>query len=132
MFLLKIVPPSEFEPHSKQISGRKVLNPVALQTIAPIRNTNCSRISYDNETSMTYANFSKLAMEKQSEFESLSIEEMENRFWNPARMHKNVAQYGLDNSFSLFGNECQLWNLSKFTNIESLIHQVSNLIHFYR
>lgn len=129
-FHSKVIPPPEFEPHSKKIRGNKILEPVILQTVSPIRNANCSQISYENETQMTYTKFSKLAEEKEAEFQSLTIDEKEDLFWNSARMHENVTFYALDNPFSLFGDDCKFWNLSKFTNAESLIHQVSNLFIF--
>lgn len=75
---------------------------------------------------MSYAEFSRIAKQKQADFESTTIVQMENHFWDSKRMQQNEVLYGIDNHFSLFGDGCKMWNLNKFTNKESLIHQVCN------
>lgn len=73
---------------------------------------------------MTYNKFSTMAKRKEKDFGSLTIKQAEDLFWDAQRMEKKRPYYGLDNEFSLFGDGCNMWNINKFTHVESLLHQV--------
>lgn len=116
------------KPRSKSINANRMLNAVKSISAHPIRDTNCVNLQYDDEPRMTYAEFSKLAKKTEAEFEGKTNEQMEDLFWDGLRDNKML--YGMDNQFSLFPDDYTVWNLSKFTQKESLIHRVI-IIYFF-
>lgn len=116
------------KPRSKSIAANRVLNAVKSISADPIRNTNCANLRYDDEPKMTYAKLSNLAKKTEDKFEGKTIEQMEDLFW--IGLGKTEALYGMDNQFSLFLEDCTVWNLSQFTQNESLIHRVI-MIYFF-
>lgn len=122
-FYLQIIPPPEFHPHSKRIAGNKLLKPIIQQYKSPIPRTKSFVLCHNGEHKMTYASFVKKARDREALFGALTMKEAENKFWS----NQHDAYYGIDLSISLFGDECQWWNLSKFTQAESLLHHVNRL-----
>lgn len=56
-----------------------------------------------------------------------STEKIEKLFWN--NLGKAEHQYSLDNKYSLFGDDVNIWNLNRFTDAESNIH--GKTVHEY-
>lgn len=110
------------KPRSISIAANTVLNAVRSISADPIRNTKCVNLRYSDEPEMTYVEFSELAKKTEAKFERKTIEQMEDRFW--IGLGDTEALYAMDNEFSLFPDDCTVWNLSKFTQNESLIHRV--------
>lgn len=110
------------KPRSKSIAANRVLNAVKSISADPISNTNCANLRYDDQPQMTYAKFSMLAKKAENKFEGKTIEQMEDLFW--LGLGETEALYGMNNEFSLFPEDCTMWNLGKFTQNESLIHRV--------
>lgn len=126
-FNLLLIPRPEFKPHSKGIVGYKIIKPMIRQYMTPIRQTGPFVLHHDGESQMRYANFVKVAKERERRFGTLTVKQAEDKFWEHHREHN-----GVDLPLSLFDDDCEWWNLSKFTHAESLLHQISNLLLFYR
>lgn len=72
---------------------------------------------------MTSSAFSAMARQRHHELfgdRSPTIQEAEDLHWS--EFCKSSKLYAMNNSLSLFGDDCELWNLDRFTSRESLIH----------
>lgn len=90
-------------------------------------------MSYDEETvkTMTYSEFSKTATSFEAKFasENETAAETENSYWQyikgrKTRMDKPI--YGIDNPISLFPESCDVWNMNKLSQNDSLIHSITD------
>lgn len=70
---------------------------------------------------MAYSEFEELSKQQECELglANMSIDEIEKLHWAQIQTEK---KYSISNSISLFGNDVMLWNLNKFTKIESNLH----------
>lgn len=76
-------------------------------------------IKYYKERGMTFAQFCDAAQNNGNS--------SENQFWNNIKKpsHEQISPiYGNDNQMSLFADGDDVWNLSKITKNESLIHAI--------
>lgn len=79
-------------------------------------------LNYENQTTMTYADFNAIAKQEDKKLGSKSISELEDTFWATVHQPGSAKQYSIDNNTSLFSKKCKFWNLNQFTASESLIH----------
>lgn len=82
-------------------------------------------IDNSEHNKMSSFDFSAMAHEKQKQFfgdNNPSIAEEEDLHW--AELWRESKIYAMNNPLSLFGDDCQVWNLDRFTSYESLIHYV--------
>lgn len=56
--------------------------------------------------------------------EELSVDAIEDMHWR--MLCKTEKIYAMNNAISLFGDSVNIWNLDKFTNMESNIHHGQN------
>ena len=80
-------------------------------------------LNVDKYRNMTSAEFAKVAREKHLAYYGdriPTIAEAEDLHWS--ELCKSSKLYAMNNSMSLFGDDCQVWNLDRFTSYESLIH----------
>lgn len=52
-----------------------------------------------------------------------TIEQIEELHWS--ELMKSEKKYSIDNELSLFGTDCKVWNLDRFTIKESNIHGIT-------
>lgn len=127
---MKVMPPYQIE--SKNIRRTTTLKTVILQSVSDRVLDNAGKIlayhlSFEEEKIMNYGTLLDIGMEYDAKNADLSIEEHEDVFWKNIAQRTNVPLYSIDNELSLFprsGTNENCWNLAKFTNQESLIHQV--------
>lgn len=79
-------------------------------------------VAPSTETSMTYRDFAQISQQKDEEFSSLSIEQIEDMVWEKMEDYEMNKSYAINNEISLFGDDTCVWNLDRFTKSESNIH----------
>lgn len=122
-FTIKIKPPPEWSAHSKNLDHDYSFQQVVNQTGDSLLE-GCYMI--DNSPYMKTSNyeFSSMASQKQNYYfgdSTPSIEEAEDRHWGEVGK-SSIRSYAMNNDISLFGDDCHVWNLNKFTSYESMIH----------
>lgn len=128
---MKVVPPY-------QITLKTViLQSVSDRVLDNAGNILAYHLSFEEQKTMNYGTLEDIGMEYDAKNADLSIEEHEDVFWKNIAQRTNVPLYSIDNELSLFPrSETNVliccWNLAKFTNQESLIHQVCDrcCLHF--
>lgn len=111
--VFQIIPPKQWTPMSKQVPDDFVLEHVYMQTRSKLPHGGWE-IEDTKMESMTYRDYVQSAKANESEFFD------EDSFWNDTPSRKNM--YSINNNLSLFGDNVQLWNLSKLTKTHSNIH----------
>lgn len=67
-----------------------------------------------------FAEFAKNSTAKDSAFSDKPLEDMEDTFWDSGI--NDLRKYAVNVDLSLFSDNVDIWNLNKFTNVESNIH----------
>lgn len=122
----QIIPPKEFQFESLNVDTKTMINVQrqGIQTI-PFKSKTLSRI-----TKTKYANFLKAAMANDLKIKE-TTDEIEDRFWaNLTNRGENAVQYSIHNPITLFPAEHRYWNISNFSEFDSLIHGVCILYDF--
>lgn len=124
-YILKVIPPPEWSSNSESIKNNFVLKEVG--------SLNCEslllggkEVFYTEFDQMSYRDFMAYSTEKEKVYIDKSLEELEDIFWK-SEIAK-PKKYAINNEMSLFGDDVDIWNLSKFTNFQSNIHAT----HYYR
>lgn len=85
---------------------------------------------YETFTKLKFDDYAKKANNVEKSLKGLSVKQREDAYWenmsnrNTKKMPKFVPDYAIDNDFSLFPESYTHWNLSKFTDLQSIIHMV--------
>lgn len=121
--LLQIKPPKEWSPHVKTIPDDFIFEGIYEQTAVEFPKGGYD-LDVKEHANMTAGEFRQYAREKHlayyGEKEVPTIIEAEDMHWS--ELCKSKKLYAMNNSMSLFDEECKVWNLDQFTSNESLIH----------
>lgn len=86
---------------------------------------------------ITFGEYRRMIEKYEDKYKNFDINQIEDEFWNKLKEQTDdweayLPRYAIDNSFSLFDPDIQIWNLSKFTGHESEIHAVNIFtLHIY-
>lgn len=86
-------------------------------------------LNVEKNRKMLHSTFKKLALKMQGGFEGKTFAELEDSHWQNLAQRtskgcKLIPLYAIDNEFSLYPEDCEFWNMNKFTGKESMIHEV--------
>lgn len=79
---------------------------------------------------ITFGEYRTMAEKYDQKYKNFDVSQLEDEFWKKMNEQKRdweayVPRYSVDNNFSLFNPDTQIWNFSKFTGQESEIHDVN-------
>lgn len=123
--IVKVIVPPQYNPHTQVINDcKKLKNVVRKQT--NFLKTN-DLVGYEvyvqsEEKRFTFAKFRDNALAREFETCLLSTKEIEDTTWEMITSGKNLNLYAIDQDYSLFGDQCEYFNLNKFGPAESNIH----------
>lgn len=108
----QVIPPKEWQAHSKTIDSDYVLSTVVNQSANNLL-LGGLYLTTDHST-MPYGEFEAMAIQQGSELCEMSIDEIEEAHWAKICTKR---KYAISNNLSLFGDCVKLWNLNSFTTL---------------
>lgn len=75
---------------------------------------------YEKSEQIAYNDYAAYSTKRQKAYANKTLEEIEDIFWRSGI--SKSRKYAIDNEITLFGDDVEMWNLSKLTNEHSNIH----------
>ena len=116
LFHQKVIPPKEWNAHSKFVDPDYHLKTVVTQVGEDLSGGAFSVTT--ESTEMTYSDFEKYAVAAEEDLSDMTFQQIEGQHWSNMHIER---KYAINNEISLFGNVV-LWNLDTLTSKEPNLH----------
>lgn len=84
-------------------------------------------LSYEKKTKLTLGKFVEKANLGEASLRIKNAREYEDTFWS-SLLEQEPKMYAIDNDGTLFSENSELWNLSRFTRLDSIMHVEVNMV----